>query len=74
MYGADAPDKADIRRWGGNTARLGNTSMGGMFKYQDGGYALGLEYYALKTDWSTSATTSVKTDGQQVLLTGAYFF
>jgi hypothetical protein len=74
VYGADAPNKADTRKWGGNTARLGNTTVGGMLKYQDGGYALGLEYYMLKTEWSTTATASVKTDGMQGLVTAGYFF
>ena len=73
-YGADAPDKADTRVWGGNAARLENTLMGGMLKYQDGGYALGVEYWQNKTTWSTSATTDYKTDAMQVIATAAYFF
>jgi hypothetical protein len=58
----------------GNNARLATTTMGGMFKYQDGGYALGLEGYQLKSDYSTGANSQVSTKGTQVLLTGAYFF
>jgi len=73
-YGADAPDKADTRVWGGNGARLANTLLGGMVKYQDGGYALGVEYWQNTTTWSTSATTEYDTDAMQVLLTAAYFF
>ena len=64
----------DTRAWGGNGARLENTLMGGMLKYQDGGYALGVEYWANKTTWSTSATTDSKTDAMQVIATAAYFF
>jgi hypothetical protein len=73
-YGADTPDKADTRAWGGNGARLENTLLGGMLKYQDGGYALGVEYWQNKTTWSTSATTDYKTDAMQVIATAAYFF
>jgi hypothetical protein len=87
-YGADSPDEADIRRVaaGGNagvpasfTPRLENTLVGGMIKYQDGGYALGVEYWANKTTWCTNTalaapTTSVKTDAMQVIATAAYFF
>jgi hypothetical protein len=77
VYGANTPDKADLRAWAGvtgNNARLATTTMGGMFKYQDGGYALGLEGYQLKSDYSTGANSQVSTKGTQVLLTGAYFF
>ena len=73
-YGADAPNKVDTRLWGGNAARLANTLLGGMVKYQDGGYALGLEYWQNTTTWSTSATTQYDTDAMQVLVTAAYFF
>jgi hypothetical protein len=73
-YGAATPDKADIRRVGGNTARLANTLLGGMLKYQDGGYALGVEYWQNTTTYSTTATTSVDTSAMQVIATAAYFF
>ena len=68
------PDKADVRAWGGNLARLANTMYGGMIKYQDGGYALALEGYQLDTTYSTSATTDTSSKALQVLATAAYFF
>jgi hypothetical protein len=74
VYGANTPDKADMRAWNGNSTRLATTTMGGMFKYQDGGYALGLEAYQLQSDYSLTATTQTQTKGTQALLTGAYFF
>jgi hypothetical protein len=85
-YGANTPDEKDIRRVTANGAatnpngagaRLDTTIMGGMVKYQDGGYALGLEYWANKTTWATvptSATATTTTDAMQILFTGAYFF
>jgi hypothetical protein len=73
-YGANTPNKTDMRLVGGNAVRLDNTVMGGMVKYQDGGYALGLEYWTNKSTYSTSATTDTSTDAMQVLLTAAYIF
>jgi hypothetical protein len=73
-YGNDKPDAADLRRVGGNTVRLDNTLMGGMIKYQDGGYALGVEYWTNSSTYSTTATTDHGTDAMQVIATAAYFF
>ncbi len=85
-YGANTPDEADIRRVvsngsaanpNGAGARLDNTVLGGMLKYQEGGYALGLEYWANKTTWATTPTgakSSTSTDAMQVIATAAYFF
>jgi hypothetical protein len=74
VYGADVPNKADTRLWGGNAARLANTMVGGMVKYQDGGYALGVEGYRNDTTWSTGAATEHKTNALQIIATAAYFF
>jgi hypothetical protein len=71
-YGANTPDKADVRAWGGN--RLANAMYGGMVKYQDGGYALALEGYQLDTTYATSATTDTSSKALQVLVTAGYFF
>jgi hypothetical protein len=73
-YGNDKPDAADLRRVGGNSARLDNTLMGGMIKYQDGGYALGVEYWTNSSTYSTGAATDHGTDAMQVIATAAYFF
>jgi hypothetical protein len=79
VYGANTPDKADVLLWSPlsatNTAqRFKTATMGGMFKYQDGGYALGLEGYQLQSNYATAANANVQTKGMQLLLTGAYFF
>ncbi len=73
-YGAATPDKADMRRIAGNATRLANNFVGGMLKYQDGGYALGVEYWQYTTTYSTSATTSTDTSAMQVIATAGYFF
>jgi hypothetical protein len=79
-YGAGTPNEADIRRvatsaaLGGTGARLANTLMGGMLKYQDGGYALGVEFWRNTTKWANSPTTHVSTSATQVIGTAAYFF
>jgi hypothetical protein len=73
-YGNDKPDAADLRRVGGNSVRLDNTLMGGMVKYQDGGYALGVEYWTNSSTYSTGAATNHGTDAMQVIATAAYFF
>ena len=73
-YGAATPNKADLRRVAGNATRLANNLVGGMLKYQDGGYALGVEFWQNTTTYSTSATTSTDTSAMQVIATAAYFF
>lgn len=73
-YGANTPDKADVRRVAGNSARLANTLVGGMVKYQDGGYAVGVEAWKYTTTYSTGAATSTDTSALQVIATAAYFF
>jgi hypothetical protein len=74
VYGANTPDKADVRRVAGNTARLASNVMGGMLKYQDGGYALGVEGYQVTTTYSSTATTTVDSAAVQVIATAAYLF
>jgi hypothetical protein len=71
-YGADAPDKADVRRTG--NARLANNVVGGLLKYQDGSYAVGVEGWQTTTTWATSATTQLDTKGLQVMATANYSF
>ncbi len=79
-YGANKPDEADMRKWASITAipsattRLKNSMVGGMIKYQDGGYALALEGYHLTTTYANSATTTTDTAALQVIATAGYFF
>jgi hypothetical protein len=80
VYGAATPDKADIRRVAlgsvpsSGTPRLANTVLGGMLKYQDGGYALGVEFWQNTTTWALTPTTDTDTSAMQVIATAAYFF
>jgi hypothetical protein len=75
MYGANTPSRLDMRRVNGVTnVRVGSNTMGGMLKYQDGAYAIGVEAYKLNTTYSTSWTTTVDSGAMQVIATSAYFF
>ncbi len=88
LYGGSSPDKKDVQNWGNpggtnyteyNAALRGdNQLIGAMAKYQDGGYALSLEYYSYSTKYLTgNNTVGVGTKSEsayQVLLTGGYFF
>ncbi len=71
-YGANTPDKADVRRTG--NARLANNVVGGLLKYQDGSYAVGVEGWQTTTTWATTATTQLDTKGLQVMATVNYSF
>jgi hypothetical protein len=80
-YGASKPDKADILRVNASTAnptgvgaRIENQLLGGMLKYQEGGYALGVEYWTNKTKWASTTTATMDTRAYQVIGTAAYFF
>jgi hypothetical protein len=75
LAGTSKPSDGDVRAAGGT--RLQNTVVSGMLKYQDGGYAIGLEY----AHWHTRTTVPVppispdgNLDGNQVMLSGFYFF
>jgi hypothetical protein len=74
VYGAGTPDKADLRRVISNTTRIANKLMGGMLKYQEGGYAFAVEGYQYTSTWSTTATTQTDTKGTQVIASAAYSF
>ncbi len=80
VYGANSPNETDMRKWASATAtpstttRLANSMVGGMLKYQDGGYAIGLEGYRITTTWANTATTTTDTAALQVIATAAYFF
>jgi hypothetical protein len=74
-YGACTPDKADIRRVAGAAGvRLANAVMGGMLKYQDGSYAVGVEAWQNTTAWADTATTQLNTTALQVIGTVNYSF
>jgi len=79
-YGANTPNETDVRKWASATAtpstttRLANTMVGGMVKYQDGGYALAVEGYQLTTKYANTATTTVNSAALQVIATAGYFF
>lgn len=88
LYGASSADKKDLQNWlnaGGtrlteaNTAiRKDNQVFGGLVKYQDGGYAFGLEYYAYSTKYllgNNQFDDGTKgTSAYQIIASGAYFF
>jgi hypothetical protein len=87
-YGAGKPNKDDVKRINTNpttgvilatvgAARLENQVMGGMLKYQDGGYAIGLEAWQNTTKWSTwtaTVSTETNTSALQVMATANYNF
>jgi hypothetical protein len=64
----------------GSATRLQNTNTAGMLRYQDGGYALALEglhshtRYAVVQAASRTAAPNGILDGNQVMLSGMYFF
>ncbi len=64
----------------GTGARLQNVTLAGMLRYMDGGYALALEYVHMHTKYAAPVANSVKAapngvlDGNQLMLSGFYFF
>jgi hypothetical protein len=71
--GTSQPDKTDSQK-DGNT-RLNSSVVGGMVRYQDGGFAVGPEFYhtiANSLDPMTGNTTEI--DANQFMLSGMYFF
>lgn len=75
LGGTSKPNGDDVRAAGGT--RLQNVVVSGMLKYQDGGYAIGLEY----AHWHTKTTIAVPgvspdgaLDGNQGMLSGFYYF
>ena len=60
--------------------RLANVTFAGMLRYMDGGYALGLEYVHMHTTNGGVPAASAKAapngvlDGNQLMLSGFYFF
>ncbi len=69
-----------------NTARLQNVTFAGMLRYMEGGYALALEYVHMHTKYgrplndakvgssSASLVNQAVLDGNQLMLSGMYFF
>ncbi len=61
-------------------AKLQNTTTHGMLRYQEGGYALGLEYIHMITHYvanpanSTPRSTKGVLEGNQLMMSGMYFF
>ncbi len=84
LYGTDHPKENDVRKWssaalGGSAAanRLKNQVVGGMLRYLEGGYAVALEGYQIKTKFGTgtfAAPTSVETKANQFIGSLGYFF
>ncbi len=78
LAGTSKPSNSDVIAAGGT--RLQNTVVSGMLRYQEGGYAIGLEY----AHWHTRTTGGVppayvgppdgNLDGNQLMLSGFYFF
>jgi hypothetical protein len=75
LAGTSKPSNSDVIAAGGT--RLQNTVVSGMLRYQEGGYAVGLEY----AHWHTRTTVPVpgiapdgNLDGNQLMLSGFYFF
>jgi hypothetical protein len=64
----------------GANARLANVTFAGMLRYMDGGYALGLEGLHMRTTFASVQAASAKAapngvlDGNQLMLSGMYFF
>jgi hypothetical protein len=64
----------------GATTRLANVTFAGMLRYMDGGYALGLEAVHMRTTFagvqaaSRIAAPNGVLDGNQLMLSGMYFF
>jgi hypothetical protein len=75
LAGTSKPSNSDVIAAGGT--RLQNTVVSGMLRYLEGGYAVGLEY----AHWHTRTTVPVagiapdgNLDGNQLMLSGFYFF
>jgi hypothetical protein len=63
-----------------SAVRLANVTFAGMLRYMEGGYALALEYVHMHTKYaSPQATSRIAApngilDGNQLMLSGFYFF
>jgi hypothetical protein len=70
----------DARNSLGANARLANVNISAMLRYQDGGYAIGLEYLHSHTTYATVQAASLPAapdgvlDGNQLMLSTMYFF
>ena len=69
----------------GANVRLANTTFVGMLRYMEGGYAVALEYIHMRTKYGSPQATAlvpvngvltpqVNMDGNQLMLSGMYFF
>lgn len=72
LYGANTPDEDDVRKWNGT--RLKNQLIGGMVRYAQAGYQVGIEGYQYTTTWVTGATTDKDESALQIIATAGYFF
>ncbi len=72
LAGTSRPTESDIVAAGGG--RVANSVFGGMVRYQDGGFAIGPEFYNVvaKSADKTGAETGLNVN--QFLLSGMYFF
>jgi hypothetical protein len=82
FYGGETLDKTDVGLWVPATAagapKSDNTTIGGMLRYQDGGYAFAAEFYNLATKYlavpGAAGWNEQTTKGSQLILTAGYFW
>jgi hypothetical protein len=75
--GSSQPDKSDLEQAGGG--RLNSSVVGGLVRYQDGGSAVGPEFYHVIANQdarnaATGAFATTEIDVNQFMLSGMYFF
>ena len=76
FYGASSSDEKDVRKWVPLAAlpRFDNKAFGGMLRYAQAGYQVGLEVYQYTTTWAISATADRDESALQSIITAGYFF
>jgi hypothetical protein len=74
LYGLGRPSASDVRKWVATNGRLENDVYGALVRYQEGGYAVGLEWYQFSTKYSTGASTDQSVKAQQIIASAGYFF
>jgi hypothetical protein len=55
-------------------ARLTNSVVGGMIRYQEGGFSIGPEFHHVMASQLDATNNTVNLDGNQFMLSGMYFF
>jgi hypothetical protein len=58
----------------GAAARLSNAIVGGMVRYQEGGFSIGPEFHHVIATQLDATNKTVNLDGNQFMLSGMYFF